>query len=312
MRIITLANLLNQRLKLLTFVILFLVCQMGCNMIKEEKPDPEFVLKQTQRLGYDLENPDKKIKLHYDLEEISGLSFVKDSVLACVQDELGRAYFYHLGDEKIQYSIKFAKSGDYEGIELVNGKVYIVENNGKIYSFDTTATNTLKTKSTIINTPLSDKNDVEGLGYLPASRQLLIACKEQAGINKKKRKGKAIYAYNLDEKKFEEKPFIIIKRSDITRFIVDHPNDFKIKKSPDFKPSGIAVHPRTNKIYLLNSVGKMLIILNEKGILEDLAILNPKTFRQPEGICFAPNGDLFIASEGGGSRGYLLVFKYLK
>ncbi|MDN5216359.1 SdiA-regulated domain-containing protein [Fulvivirgaceae bacterium BMA12] len=312
MCIIALANLPNQRLKLLTIVALFLACQTGCNMIKEEKPDPEFVLKQAQRLGYDLENPNKKIKLHFDLEEISGLSYVKDSILACVQDELGRAYFYDLGNEKIQYSIKFAQSGDYEGIELVDGKVYVVENNGKIYSFDTTAANTQKVKSAIIDTPLSDKNDVEGLGYLPTSRQLLIACKEEAGINKKKRKGKAIYAYNLDEKKFEEKPFITIKRSDITKFIVDHPDNYKIKKSPDFKPSGIAVHPKTNKIYLLNSVGKMLIILNEKGKVEDLAILNPKTFRQPEGICFAPNGDLFIASEGGGSRGYLLAFKYLK
>jgi len=52
----------------------------------------------------------------------------------------------------------------------------------------------------------------------------------------------------------------------------------------------------------------MLIILNPKGEIEDLIPLDPKIFRQPEGICFSPNGDLYISSEGKGKSGYILKF----
>jgi uncharacterized protein YjiK len=37
--------------------------------------------------------------------------------------------------------------------------------------------------------------------------------------------------------------------------------------------------------------------------------LNPKIFRQPEGICFSPDGTMYIASEGDGMEGTLLKFK---
>jgi hypothetical protein len=35
-----------------------------------------------------------------------------------------------------------------------------------------------------------------------------------------------------------------------------------------------------------------------------------KLFRQPEGICFKPNGDLFISNEGDGGKAKILKFKY--
>ena len=296
----------------LVLVLLFAAGTVSCYLPKEEKPDPEFVRKQAERLGYDLENPKEKIKLHYDLQEISGLSIVENGVLACVQDELGRVYFYDLNEKEIIKNIKFAKSGDYEGIEIVNGNIYVVESNGTLSHFNTTGGNEKEVKANSIRTPLTLKNDVEGLGLLPKSNKLLIACKGQAGIGGEKVKGKAVYAYDLDENQFEMQPFLRIRKSDVTKFMKKNPDNYTMEKAPDFKPSGIAVHPKTNKIYLLNSVGKLLIILDGQGNIEDVAVLNPKTFRQPEGICFAPNGDLFIASEGGGGRGYILTFSYLK
>jgi uncharacterized protein YjiK len=34
--------------------------------------------------------------------------------------------------------------------------------------------------------------------------------------------------------------------------------------------------------------------------------------KQPEGICFAPEGDLYISSEGRGADGFILRFAYAK
>ena len=296
----------------MVFILLSTAYQVSCNLVKEEKPDPEFIRRQAERLGYDLENPVEKIRLHYDLQEISGLSLIEEGILACVQDELGRVYFYDLDSKKILYNIKFGRSGDYEGVEFVNGKLYVLESNGTLHHFDTTGRRKKEVKAASIKTPLTAKNDVEGLGLLPGSGRLLMACKEQAGIDGNKVKGKAVYAYNLNDNRFEKQPFLSIRKSDVTKYIKKNPDNYKIEKAPNFKPSGIAVHPKTNKIYLLNSVGKLLIILNEQGVIDDLAVLNSKTFRQPEGICFAPNGDMYIASEGGGGRGYILKFDYLK
>ncbi|WP_332367946.1 hypothetical protein [Spirosoma telluris] len=79
-----------------------------------------------------------------------------------------------------------------------------------------------------------------------------------------------------------------------------------------YKPSGIAVHPITGEWYILNSAGKRLLITNRQAKIIYSELLDPKQFRQPEGICFAPSGDLFIASEGDGKKGYILKFEYRK
>ena len=76
----------------------------------------------------------------------------------------------------------------------------------------------------------------------------------------------------------------------------------------NFKPSGIAVHPKTGQTFIIASDGKKLLVLSEKGQKEALISLNPKTYRQPEGICFSPDGDLFISSEGKDGDGYILRF----
>ena len=41
----------------------------------------------------------------------------------------------------------------------------------------------------------------------------------------------------------------------------------------------------------------------------DVKELDPNEFRQPEGICFSPSGDMFISSEGQGGKGYILEFE---
>jgi hypothetical protein len=81
-----------------------------------------------------------------------------------------------------------------------------------------------------------------------------------------------------------------------------------IESKTSFKPSGIAVHPLDGEIYIISSVGKLLIILNREGKVQDVKELDPAIFRQPEGICFSPAGDMFISNEGQGGKGYILKF----
>ena len=72
------------------------------------------------------------------------------------------------------------------------------------------------------------------------------------------------------------------------------------------------MHPLTGEWYVLTSAGKRLLITNRQAQIIGTVPLDPKQFRQPEGICFAPNGDLFIASEGDGKKGSVMRFGYRK
>ena len=81
------------------------------------------------------------------------------------------------------------------------------------------------------------------------------------------------------------------------------------KRKKAFMPSGIAVHPETRDIYIVATVGKLLIVLNPEGHTKHLVPLSPRVFRQPEGICFTTGGDLIISNEGQDGRGKIQLFK---
>ena len=75
-----------------------------------------------------------------------------------------------------------------------------------------------------------------------------------------------------------------------------------------FAPSGIAKHPVTGFYYVLSSVGRLLVICDDAGNLEHVHFLKSKVFIQPEGICFAPDGTMFISNEGRSLVGKVMRF----
>jgi uncharacterized protein YjiK len=81
------------------------------------------------------------------------------------------------------------------------------------------------------------------------------------------------------------------------------------RKKKKLKPSGLAIHPRTGNLYVIASVGKMLLVLSPEGRLLHAERLDKDLFEQPEGIAFDLQGNLYIASEGEDGPGKLMKFK---
>ncbi|MFD2521505.1 SdiA-regulated domain-containing protein [Emticicia soli] len=240
--------------------------------------------------AYDFTHPAQEMKLAKSLKEISGLSYYKDNLLMCINDEEGKVFIYDFAKEAIIDEIKFGKAGDYEGIELVGEQVFVMKSNGKIKVLS------LKNDSEReIDCTNEDVVEYEGLGYDASTNSLLIATKEHT---KTKDQEKMIYSYSLAKQELN-------KRLIITKNMVTGQNG-----KADFRPSGIAVHPLTNDIYIVASQGKKLLVLTKEGAKKSLIELDDKLFRQPEGICFTPDGNLYIASEGGDKKGYILSFMY--
>ena len=141
-----------------------------------------------------------------------------------------------------------------------------------------------------ITTFLSGKNDTEGLSYDPVTKSLLIACKDESGLMDEKKSTKAVYRFNIDSKKLEEKPFLIIREDDFKKVTED---------KVEFNPSAIAVHPETHEIYLLSTQDtKGMAIYDRDGKLISFQSIDKDLMPQPEGICFSPEGKLYISSEG--------------
>lgn len=242
--------------------------------------------------NYSLENPTLKMEMPASLKEISGLSFYKENQLACVNDEKGTVFIYDLASREVVKTIDIGKNGDYEGIEVVDDEIFIMKSNGKIKGFRISDGSERK-----IDCSDKDVKEYEGLSYHPQTQSLLLVTKEK---DKDKNDKKTIYSYSLSTEKFDK--YLTI-------------NEDMIKGSDGkkaFAPSGIAVHPISGEIFVISSQGKKLLILSPEGEKNTLIELASETFVQPEGICFTPNGDLYISSEGTDSNGYILKFDYLK
>jgi uncharacterized protein YjiK len=237
--------------------------------------------------NFELEKPVFQQYLSKSLKEISGISYYKNNQVICVNDEMGRLFIYDYEKQEITDTIEFNAEGDYEGVEFVDKSAYILQSNGIIIALN------LDTKGTkTIDCRLNEVDEFEGLGYDPKTNALLLAAKEMKG-------DKTIYQFDLTNEKLSEK--FKISKKDISK---------NVKDGKEFKPSGIAVHPITNHIYVLASAGKKLLVFDDKGIKQYQYNLNDGQFPQPEGICFTPDGNLIIASEGKNKRASISFFSF--
>lgn len=272
--------------------------------------------KDSYKFPYNLNEAKEEFNLEEALVEISGLSYLNKSTLLAVQDEKGIIYHISLKNGKIKEKVKFDKSGDFEGIELVNDDVWALESNGDLFRINK------KSKAKKYDTFLKSANDTEGLGYDPVNEQLLIACKGLAFKDKKNKHLKSIYAFDLESKKLLKEPKILIHLDTIAQYLKSNSMgnagrkllSLLNRKNKDlhFKPSGIAVHPTTGNYYVLGAVGHLLLVISPDN--EILAVVKLKTskFPQAEGICFSPKGTLYIANEGDNEDATLQVFKLKK
>lgn len=292
--------------RLLLFLSVFYSSKSCVGPTFGQRADSLFLVTDDLTYFYSLKRPVEKYFLPYVLEEISGLSFQAPDVLVAVNDEMGKLFTYDLTKRKIVRSTRFQKPGDYEGVEVVADSVYVLRSDGDILPFSYTSTTEVKVKK--VETALTKKNDTEGLGYDAKNHRLVIACKEKGAIADQKGKGRAFYSYDLATRKLNEEPLFRISAKKMKTFW-ESKRDFTYEKDRiKFKPSAIALHPIDGHYYILSSVGKYLLVVNQRGDIMGSYPLSPRVFIQPEGLCFSPAGDMYISSEGDGDRGYVVKF----
>ena len=231
----------------------------------------------------------RKWDMPEELAEISGIQYLSEDKMACVQDEEGIIYLFNLNTDLVDKKINFAKSGDYEGLAIVDSTAYVLESSGKIYVIKNYLLPTFS--SEIIKTSFSGKNNLESLTADSINNRLLFSVKD---VDPNSKEYKGIYAFDLDSKEVISKPIFKIPLDDP----IFAERDSKKGEPNGFHPSDIAINPIDGNIYILEGKNPQLLIMDSNGKLLRLHKLNKESFHQPEGITFAPDGTLFISNEG--------------
>lgn len=285
------------------FTILFILVLASCN---NPIADPNTVkINQDEKI---LKSSKNNInELPAELSEISGITFLNDSVLVAIQDEKGMLYYYNLAQDRIIKKQSFAGQGDYEDLVKVGNDMYVITSEGiisQIKDFESS-----DPVLSLFPTPLSKENDIEGLGYDSKNHRLLIAPKEY-GIEGDKT-SKQIYGFDLKSMTFQTTPVYTIKLSDIERQFEGNALEESSKKflkalgnqnmNKVFRSSAISVKERTGEIYILSSINGLIAILSPEGVLSKIIQLNGPEYIQPEGLAFSPSGKLYVSNEGGKS-----------
>jgi len=233
----------------------------------------------------------KQWDLPEELKEVSGIAYLSKDRFACVQDEKGVIYIYNTGSGSIEKQIPFAGPGDYEGIAVNGNTAYVVTADGELYQVSLEG----KTNVRQFKTSLTAEHNVEGLSFDKKNNRLLLAIKDYApGITGYK----GVYAFDLRTNTMVANP---VMKIDMSHSLLKKQN----KKKDQVMPSEIGIHPITNEIYVTDGPNSRLLILTESGETRQVLELG-KSFSQPEGISFSPEGEIFISNEGAKGAGNII------
>jgi len=273
---------------------------------------------------YTINKPQKVFEMPKLLKEISGLSITaSDNQLVAVSDEFGLLFFINKNSGEVEKEVEFYKDGDYEGVEIVGEKIFVVKSTGTLYevtNLDGDAVTCTKHKY-----KLKKDNDVEGLAYDKKNNCLLVVCKgnhchEEFESKEDCWKKKAVYSINLDFNVMNPVPCYVVELKAVKEFLMNNRTAeelkaFKSNLKEDgelfkFNPSGIAIHPETSNLYVIASKGKTIVVLSPEGKILHIEKLKKKLHTQPEGIAFDSDGVLFISNEGKGKEGKGTVSRF--
>ena len=226
-----------------------------------------------------------------DLLEISGIVHLGDSRFAAINDEDGELFFVNIQNNDFQ-KYRFKGKGDYEDIAKVDSTFYVLESDGNIIEipapYDKHSTYKFGGKHM----------EFESLVYYKQENKLVMITKDQ----RNKKNGITAISFDLARKEFDQDPFFNISLREVFTFTTNY--------EMECKPSAAAINPVDQKLYVIASVGKVLLQCSRNGKLEKIYKINPAQFPQPEGITFAANGDMYISNEGANGKATILKFSY--
>lgn len=236
----------------------------------------------------------KQYVLPDELLEISGFVHLNNQRVAAINDERGEIYFLNLENDSLT-SHRFRGKGDYEELVRADSCYFVLDSKGDIIEINA---NTLQ--DTTYKFKVKGKKEFESLVWYPKRKKLVLITKDQ---RKKSKAGITAYSFDLQTRQFDAEPFFEISLKDIFTKMENF--------DAECKPSAAALSPVNGHLYIIASIGKLLLECTPDGQLLKIFKINPGHFPQPEGISFAANGDMYISNEGLDGKATILKYPYV-
>ena len=292
---------LLRSLVLITGLLFHNSCNNKAESKKEEEGPKPVSLQST---NYDLLKPVKSWALSDSLAEISGITFLKNERLIAIEDLHPILYEIKLGDStssiinKLEFRETDKEKFDFEDLAAIGDTVYALWSHGAIFKI---IKQKQKFTSERMKTWLKKENNTEGLAYDPISGNLLVACKDDAGLEDVKKTTRAIYEFDIKADSLKPDPFMLVKKNDFENVAGE---------KVDFYPAAIAVHPVSHDIFIVSTKDtKCIAQFSHDGKLKAFDYLEKEMLPQPEGICFDTKGDLYISTQARhGKPAYIYKF----
>lgn len=258
--------------------------------------------------GYIIDKPEI-YELGTKLDEISGICWINDTTMYANNDEAGKIFAINLKNinDPEYANVKFGckdceikSKDDYEDITKVGDAVYVLISTGKIIKV-TNYRDEDSLKAEIVGQLPGNENEFESLYYDKEVNSLIMLCKN---CHKEKDKIRSAYRFDLESNTLIDTPYYQLSMDEVRMKIND--------RTQEFRPSAASINPIDGKLYMVSSIGKLLVVADRKGKVENAFHLSGVDFAQPEGITFADNGDMYISNEVATEpKATLLLFKYV-
>ncbi len=253
-------------------------------------------------VGYDLNTP-VKYMMPDSLHEISGIAFNQgnNGMLYAEEDEHGRVYYLHPGDKTAKYT-QFKPTGDFEDMAICGQQVVMLQSKGVLYTLPFTELGKPQTDKAQKWDNILPEGEYEGMYADEKANQLYVLCKHCSMDKTSKTNSGFIFDLAADG---------TVKRSGDFSVNVKHIEDISGQSVIKFHPSALVRCPVSGEWWVLSSVNKMIVVLDDKWKVREVYKLDPELFIQPEGIAFDNQNNLYISNEGGQkSSGNVLKFAY--
>jgi uncharacterized protein YjiK len=269
--------------------ILFAAILVSCGQASSQEE------KMASPAGYDLNTP-VKLTLTKDLKEISGIRIDEpNQQIVALNDEEGKLYRLDMDGNILGKAFKYAKKGDFEDLDFDGTYWYAVKSNGEVHRISHAFTDSFTTRVF----PFPEEGiEFETICFDKSKQKTFLLTKTPKGL-----KDGRIPAYVLDTATagFQYEPLYSPDSIEIAKL--------RDKSKSQCKPTSAAFHPITGDLYVISVNDRILVIMNN-GQVKQVYKLEKSVFRQPEGICFSANGDMFISNEAQDAVANILKFKY--
>lgn len=235
-----------------------------------------------------------QIKLPRALREVSGLAVTERGTLLAVADEQALIFEIDPAQATVEPWLAIGSpplAGDFEGIERVGTKVWLLQSDGVLLWSDGDAYER-------VDTGLGKACEFEGLAQDPVSQRLLLLCKKHR------------------DKAFRDQ--LQLLAVDAGTGVPDANADLRFDLRPlfaalgtrKFNPSGVAFARGGREILVVAAKQRSLAVFNRDGeLLHADRLPEIGKHRQAEGVALLADGRIAIADEGGNKAGKLSIYE---